>query len=332
MKAYTLRAVGELVLEERPLPDTPAGWALVRVKAAGICSSDIGRIFTKGTYHFPTVPGHEFSGVVERVGDAADAAWVGRRVSVFPLIPCRACDQCAAGHYEMCRDYDYIGSRRDGAFAEYVTAPVWNLQPLPDGVSFEAGALNEPLAVALHAVDTLAVRPGDRCAVVGAGMIGLAAAMIVKARGGDAAVLGRSADKAALVARAGVPYLTGDRAEGPFDRVLEAVGTPEAVARAIRVAAPGGVVTLMGNPVSDIALSQADYWQILRRQLTLKGTWNSRYEQGAPSDWTEVLKMLSLGQIDAGALISHVFPFDALPEALELMRRRKQAYLKVIIQ
>ena len=86
MKAYVLHAVGDLRYEDAPTPECPEGWALVRVKAAGICSSDVPRIFTKGTYHFPTIPGHELSGVVESVGSPADAGLCGRPVGVFPLI------------------------------------------------------------------------------------------------------------------------------------------------------------------------------------------------------------------------------------------------------
>ena len=120
MKAYVLHEVNELRYEDVPMPECPKGWVIVQVKAAGICSSDIARVFTKGTYHFPTIPGHEFSGVVYSVVDEELKSWVGKRVGVFPLIPCRECPQCKQKQYEMCANYDYVGSRRDGAFAEYV--------------------------------------------------------------------------------------------------------------------------------------------------------------------------------------------------------------------
>ena len=91
MKAWSLQAVGRLVYGDVPVPDPAPGWTLVRVGAVGICSSDVGRVFTKGTYHFPTIPGHEFAGTVERVSDGTNAGWLGRRVAVFPLIPCGKC-------------------------------------------------------------------------------------------------------------------------------------------------------------------------------------------------------------------------------------------------
>ena len=128
MKAYNLHAKNDLRYEEVEYPECPSGWSIVKVRYAGICSSDIPRVFTKGTYHFPTIPGHEFSGVVDKVADKTDEHLVGKKVGIFPLIPCRKCEQCKTGHYEMCSNYDYVGSRRDGGFAEYVAVPVWNLE------------------------------------------------------------------------------------------------------------------------------------------------------------------------------------------------------------
>ena len=136
MRAYELHGVNDLRREDIEKPEIPSGWVLVQVKASGICSSDIPRIFTNGTYHFPTIPGHEFSGVVAAYGEGVPEERVGKRVGIFPLIPCRTCPQCRQKKYEMCEHYDYLGSRRDGGFAEYVAVPDWNLLELPENVSF----------------------------------------------------------------------------------------------------------------------------------------------------------------------------------------------------
>lgn len=106
MKGYSLHAVNDFRYEDLNYPECPSGWCIVEVKYVGICSSDIPRIFTKGTYHFPTVPGHEFSGIVHEVADETNKRLIGKKVGVFPLIPCRKCEQCKQGHYEMCSDYD----------------------------------------------------------------------------------------------------------------------------------------------------------------------------------------------------------------------------------
>ena len=144
MRAYELHGVNDLRREDIEKPEIPSGWVLVQVKASGICSSDIPRIFTNGTYHFPTIPGHEFSGVVAAYGEGVPEERVGKRVGIFPLIPCRTCPQCRQKKYEMCEHYDYLGSRRDGGFAEYVAVPDWNLMELPENVSFREAAMLEP--------------------------------------------------------------------------------------------------------------------------------------------------------------------------------------------
>jgi L-iditol 2-dehydrogenase len=218
MKAHVLEAVNQLVYKDVPTPELHPGEALVEVMAAGICGSDIPRIFETGTYHFPTIPGHEFSGRVVDVyreggaeaqslklgslsGQEREAAvqppapgsmsgrekdgaaqppvsgdlsgWIGRRVAVFPLIPCRECPPCRNRQYEMCQHYNYLGSRCDGGFAEYVAVPVWNLMPLPDTVSYEAAALFEPASVALHAVRRLELEGVQSVALFGLGTIGV---------------------------------------------------------------------------------------------------------------------------------------------------------------
>lgn len=111
MKAHVLCGINDLRLEERALPGLDPSQALVQVRAVGICGSDIPRIFQTGTYSFPTVPGHEFAGVVVETGAQADRNWIGRSVGVFPLIPCGECIYCKQKKYELCRHYNYLGSR-----------------------------------------------------------------------------------------------------------------------------------------------------------------------------------------------------------------------------
>ena len=134
MKALNLHAVGDLRYEEVPDPVREKGEVLMKVRACGICGSDIPRIFKKGTYHFPTIPGHEFAG---EIVDADNKELIGKRAAVFPLIPCRQCAACETGNYAQCSHYDYYGSRRDGGFAEYIAVKEWNLVFFDDSLSFE---------------------------------------------------------------------------------------------------------------------------------------------------------------------------------------------------
>lgn len=333
MKAYVLHNVNDLRYEDVPMPECPKGWAIVQVKAAGICSSDIARVFTKGTYHFPTIPGHEFSGVVYSVADEEQQSWVGKRVGVFPLIPCRECPQCKQKQYEMCANYDYVGSRRDGAFAEYVVVPIWNLLPLPDEVPLEVAAMLEPLSVGLHALKKAEIKEADSVAVIGTGMIGISAAQWAKKyTNGEVVVIGRNENKRHLVENTGLPYEVRTKADGQeYDVVLEAVGTPDSIDLALNMVRPGGTVVLMGNPSGDILLTQNTYWRILRKQLVIKGTWNSFYDGAEPSDWTDAIEALAKGDVEVKSLISHTFPQDRLFDGLQLMRDHKEPYCKIMI-
>lgn len=331
MKAYVLNAINDLKYCDVQTPDCRPGWAIIKVKAAGICSSDVPRIFQKGTYQFPTIPGHEFSGVVDCVFDKQDDSLIGKRVGVFPLIPCMKCDSCKNHHYETCDNYDYIGSRRNGGFAEFVEVPVWNLVVLPDNVSFVQAAMLEPLAVALHAVSHFSTLRNRKVAVIGTGMIGIAAGQWALYRGASSVtIIGHSSKKGELVSR--VPnlkfkYINDDE---QYDCVLEAVGTNETIANAITIAKPFGEIVLMGNPISDLNLAQNTYWRVLRKQLCIKGTWNSYYDRNMTNEWQTVLKGLSTKRIVVDPLVTHLFDQDKLIDGLKLMRDKKVSYCKVM--
>lgn len=329
MKAYVLHGIDDLRYEEVEKPKCPVGWAIVKVKATGICSSDISRIYTKGTYNFPTIPGHELAGIVDSVGCNVDSSLIGKHVGVFPLIPCRECNQCKEKHYEMCAHYDYIGSRRDGGFAEYVAVPVWNLIELPSDMPFTCAAMLEPLSVALHAIKMGQIQNGDSVGIIGTGMIGICAAQWARKLGaGDVTVIGRGEEKRSMIEAVGVNYKTNISDE--FNVVLEAVGTPQSIISSIKATKSGGKLILMGNPSGSIELPQDIYWRILRKQLTLRGTWNSSYEKNAHSDWNEVIEALSKSDIQVSNLISHYFNQENLKAGLELMKNHEEPYCKVM--
>ena len=334
MKAYNLHAVNRLQYEDVTIPECPEGWAIVKVKACGVCSSDIPRIFTNGTYHFPTIPGHEFSGIVYSVNSNKSEykSLTGKHVGVFPLIPCRQCKQCENKKYELCNHYDYLGSRRDGGFAQFVAVPVWNLIPINANIAFEVAALMEPLSVALHAVKLFHLSPNNDFAVVGTGMIGLAAGLWAKNWGcSNVTILGRSENKRPLVESLNLNYKVLDSDDNnKYDSVLEAVGTSDTICSSLKIAAPEANIVLMGNPASDITLPKNIYWMILRKQLTIKGTWNSSFDGTNKSDWTEVAEFLETNPDCFNNLITHKFDSDDLMSALVLMKNHAETYCKVM--
>jgi L-iditol 2-dehydrogenase len=329
MNACVLRAVGDFSNETVAVPGIRDDEVLLRIRAAGICGSDIPRVYTKGTYHFPTIPGHEFSGECVAV-NKGDESLLGKRFAVYPLIPCGKCAFCGAEAYQQCVDYDYYGSRRDGGFAEYLSVKKWNLVPIPDSVSFEAAAMLEPCAVAIHAVNRAGVRPGDRVAVFGAGTIGLLLAQLAVGYGARTVVLFDVDDRKLDFARS-IGFgncensLRGDPAErfgsvsgGPgADLAIDAAGVSSSVEAALAVAETGGEVVLMGNPAGDIHLAQKKYWEILRKQLTLRGTWNSAFGT-KENDWKTAIKAMEDGILNVEPLITGRYGIAQCREAFGL--------------
>ena len=338
MKACVLHAVGDLRYEEVPKPVPREDEALVAVRACGVCGSDIPRVFSKGTYRFPLIPGHEFAGEVVAAGPSIDRALIGERAVVFPLIPCRKCSPCEMGVYAQCEDYDYLGSRSDGGFAEFVTAPAWNLLPIPPNVSFEEAAMVEPAAVAAHALRQADVGSGHAVLVLGAGPIGLMLGMWARLWGaGQVLLVDIDSGRLEFARRFGfeqvcnpmegdvVAWLREIGCNG-VDAVVEASGSPTAFEQCMLAARPFGKVVLMGNPAGEMKLSQRAYWAILRKELKVRGTWNSIYR----SDWDLALNSMASGQLDVLPIITHRVALSELPETLLMMRDRTAFHSKVM--
>ncbi len=174
MKAAVLHPIGDLKIDQVAKPELEENEkaCIVRIKHAGVCGSDVARVFRDGTYSMPLVPGHEFAGIVEKTG-AGSGVEVGQGVAVYPLLPCFDCPSCKNARYPQCERYDYFGSRCNGGFSEYLKVPYFNLVCVPDSVPLELAALCEPASVAQHAVRTAGISRGDSVLIFGAGAIGL---------------------------------------------------------------------------------------------------------------------------------------------------------------
>lgn len=346
MKAWALHNIGDIQFENVKEPQPAEGEVIVKVKAAGVCGSDIPRIYETGTYHFPTIPGHEFSGIVEDVGSGVNPKWKNMRVGVFPLIPCRVCMSCKKEQYEMCKSYGYLGSRQDGGFAEYVAVPEWNLIELPKSVSFEEAAMMEPMSVAVHAMRRAQLDKNSVCVVCGLGTIGTLLLMFLKNAGvrnilavGNKDFQQRTALRLGLEADCYCDSRTEDVSEWVMEHTdnrgadifFECVGRNETVLQAVDLTAPAGKVMFIGNPASDMVFQKAVYWKILRNQLTVLGTWNSSYTHRMEDDWHYVMKQLQNHRIHPEELITHRFPLDRLLDGLILMRNKTEEFGKVMI-
>lgn len=347
MRALVLHAVGEARVERIPRKKPRPGEVLVKVAFCGVCGSDIPRVFVKGTYHFPTVCGHEFSGTVAECGEGVTGLSVGDKVTVFPLLWCGTCSACEQGHFARCINYDYLGSRSDGAFAEYVVAPHRNVLLLPQGVSLEEGAMTEPAAVALHALKQGGgCSAGELAVVFGAGPIGLIVAQWARALGASQVALFDLLPEAlALAYKLGFKHAFNSRDHDPAETVrklsggrgadlcVEAAGVPATMKAALSVAGNGARVVLLGNPSGDVTLPAALISQVMRREVKVCGTWNSSYSAaGNNDDWHAVLAAIAAGTIKLAPLITHRLRLEQAMDGLCLMRDRAQFISKILIQ
>lgn len=342
MKACVLESLGQLTYKEVETPKPKEGEVLLQVRACGICSSDIDRVFKTGAYHFPIILGHEFSGDIVEVGTGTDRAYLGHRAVVFPLLPCFNCPSCSVGAYMRCEQYSYFGSRCDGAFAEYIAVPEWNLSLFSDNVSYESAAMCEPAAVALHAVTAAEVVPGETVAIIGSGTIGLIAAMWFRIQGArQVIIIGRGIEKLKMAHKLGFEYGISSLTQEPeqeirrltngrgVDVVLEAVGNSVAINTAVSCVRKGGKVILTGNPEADVKLDRNVYWKILRGELNLRGTWNSNYN-AEKNDWTVVLDYMEKGLLPVQSLITNRFSLDKGAEAFNFLRDNRGLSTKVM--
>lgn len=343
MKACGLHGIGDLRFEEVPAPVPARGEALIKIKASGVCGSDIPRIFVKGTYHFPTIPGHEFAGQIVEVGEETDKRLVGRKAAVFPLLPCKKCEACQIGEYAQCKDYNYFGSRCDGGFAEYISVPAWNLVMVPDNLSYEEAAMAEPAAVAVHALRQAGIEIGDNVAVFGAGPIGLMLGKWAEAWGAGKVLL-IDIDKSridfakkmgfenAWCSKDGDPVkwifeMTGNRGA---DLAIEGAGVSSAFEQCLFCTRPFGRIVAMGNPAGDMKLSQKAYWELLRKQLKISGTWNSSFVPIPRNDWELAVSAMAQGRINVKPFITHRFSLGQCNKALAMMRDRAVFFNKVM--
>lgn len=346
MKAAVLHAPADLRVEDVPVPEIGPAEVLVKVAAAGICGSDIGRVMVTGTYHFPTIPGHEFSGIVAGVGDGVSHLAIGDRVAVAPLMPCFDCEWCRAGKFSLCDDYDFMGSRSDGAFAEYLKAPARNVLKVPDGVSLDAAAMIEPAAIILHGIHKLNLSLGDAVAVVGCGALGAFALQFAKLSGAQPLIaidvdegkleLARQmgadicVNPSQVDAVAAVKSATGGRG---VKIALECAGSTQGRDLAILATAKQGKVMLYGTAYGDVTFAEKAFARMVREELEVVGSWNSYSLPFPGKEWFDILELLRTNRLLMEPLISHRATLEEAPAIFKALKGRSfGAYHKILFK
>ena len=330
MKVVRLHAHGELCLHDEPEPVPVSGEALVRVKAVGVCGSDL-HWFSEGEIgdaklEHPLVLGHEFAGEMDD----------SQRVAVDPAIPCGQCEFCGRGHPNLCEYMIFAGhGGTDGALREYASYPSRCLFPLPDSLSFTDGAMLEPLGVAIHAADLGRLRPGMSVGVFGCGPIGLLIVQLARLSGASNIVatdiLPHRVDTAkrfgadqAILAKAGreLEEIRAATEGRGVDVAFEAAGEQEAVDVSVAAVVPGGKVMLVGIPSDDHTSFQASTAR--RKGLTIKLVRRMKHT------YPRAIELVSKGLVDVRSLVTHRFPLEQAAEAFRLAQRREG--LKIIIE
>ncbi len=314
-------------MEEVDIPSYAADECLIKVMAVGVCGSDIPRVNQYGAHVSPIIVGHEFGGIVTEVGADITKFKPGDRVTCPPLIPCFQCKYCQMGQYSLCEDYDYYGSRRDGAFAQYIAVKEGNLLKVSDRVSYEDAATTDPCANALHGMARAEFKPGDSVCVYGAGPIGLFAVQYAKIQGASKIIaVDVWEEKLELAKKNGADVVINSKKQAPVQMVMDATdgngadvvidfsGAPVCQKASILSAAKLGRVVFLGISHQGLELSEKEVDQLMRRQISLNGSWNSFTSPFPGSDWTGAIDLYENHGMTAKDIISHRLSLDEAPE------------------
>ncbi len=337
MKQARLAEPEKVILEEVAKPTPGDNQVLIRVKRIGICGSDIHAYYDKHPYiSCPIVQGHEFSGEIAEVGEKVEAISAGEKVTVMPQLVCGMCYPCTHGNYHICNELKVIGCQADGAAREYIAVDQELVVKLPQDMSFDYGAMVEPVAVGAHAVGRLGDVAGMKILVLGAGPIGNLTAQVAKGLGASTVLITDVSPFRLEVARAcGIEHTVNvaeesleerlDSAFGPdrADAILECVGVQETIAQAVALARKGSDIIVVGvfaeKPSVDIGLVQD-------KELRLIGTLMYQAE-----DYQTAVGLIRSAKVDLEPLITKHFPFRDYPRAYKYIEEYGDRSMKVLI-
>lgn len=342
MRAAVLHGARDIRIEERDIPETEPGTALVNVKAVGVCGSDVhyyryGQISGK-VVEEPLVPGHEFAGEVVEVGEGVQSLRVGDKVAVEPGIPCGKCEYCRIGKYNICKDVLFCGTPPvNGAYQEYYCSPEHLAHRVPDEMSHGEGAMIEPLAVAVHAVDLVTVRPADSVVVIGCGPIGLTIIAVARAAGAGRIIASDLLEpRLQMAGNLGADVLVNARTQSLVDVVnelteergvdiaIEAAGAASTPQQMLDVAKCGGTVAWGGIPHEDFV--EISPHEARRKELSLKFIRRFRHT------YPRAIQLVRQGLVDVKSLITHSFALDDIESAFELVDKYEDGVIKAMIE
>ncbi|GAA5415993.1 galactitol 1-phosphate 5-dehydrogenase [Paraliobacillus ryukyuensis] len=317
---------------------------IVKVKAAGICGSDISRYLKLGPYVKGMVYGHEFTGEIVELGSDVNAFKIGDRVAGCPALYCGTCNSCKKSEFARCENLSVIGSTYPGAYAEYVKLPAENFIKLPNEVDDDTAALIEPSAVVVHALYKTSLQPGADVAVMGSGNIGLLAIQWAKIFGARKVFAIDIDDKKLEIAKSiGADEVINPKkgstheqllqltANQGVDVAIESAGSPATSAEVFSLCKKGGSVVFLGIPYGDVKINRFYFEKIVRNELKVYGSWNAISAPFPGKEWQTTIQFMASKQIDVKPLITHRLPLQAGAEIFEQIAKKEGFIGKVIL-
>lgn len=336
MKAVYVPVPHKLEIAELDKPTAGEGQILVRVRAAGICGSDM-HIYhgTNALAKYPRIIGHEFAGEVAEVGAGVSGFSVGEHVCVDPVVACGHCYACRIGRHNVCRNLEVIGVHRDGGMREFAAVPAANVYKIPDDWAFEKGALVEPFSIGANATSRGECHEGDMALVMGAGPIGLTILQAAKALGATVAVADIIDSRLDAAKKMGADYTVNSKTSDLEAAMLEwtkgegvpltfdAVCIPALFPPLLRMASPAGRVVHLGFSTQAAEMMPLE---VTKKELTIVGT---RLNRGM---FPRVIDWFKRGVVHPEGIVSHSFPFEKVMDAVKLIEDKPLETCKVTLK
>jgi len=327
MKSLVITEPNKAEVKSVPIPEPMEKELLIKIMACGICGTDI-HIF-RGEYfgNYPVVPGHEFSGIVEKIGQGVRRFKEGDRVSVEPNISCDSCNSCLNNRQNFCLNWEAIGVTRPGGMAQHVCAPEKNVFPIGN-LPFESAAFMEPLSCVLHGIQRAKIALADKIAILGAGPIGLLMLKVIKNMGSTpVTVVDRNRSRVQYSKTIGadiILYGTEELEKDYYDVVIDATGALSVMAGSIDHARHGGTVLLFGVPPAGKTI-EIEPFKIFKKGLKLLSSYTSLRNS------FQAVELLKSGIVEVGDLISHRILLEDFEKGVEMIEQGKENVRKVMI-
>lgn len=336
MKAVFINAPGEVEIKQIEKPVPKQGEALLKILYGGICGSDLGSYRGSMAYFsYPRTPGHEFAAEIIEIGANDQGLKKGMIVTCNPYFNCENCYSCKRGLVNCCTTNQTMGVQREGAFAEYITMPIERIYD-GKGIPAKTLALIEPFCISYHGVSRANVQKGDKVLIIGAGTIGVLAAVAAKAKGGEVYISDVAQGKLDYAKEFGVDgVILNDSPENfekavsdvtngnGFDVAIEAVGLPSTFQNCIDAAAFGGKVVLIGVGKKNLDFN---FTMIQKKELNIFGSRNA-----LKKDFLELIDLVKSGEVPLEKIVTNTYKFDDVAKAFEEFHKNAGKMLKVVI-